>query len=155
MLSLRSFLVSLSAVLLLAFASSANATITVRIQTGKVIRLVTNDLDAPAEEIADLYKQRWQIELFFKWIKQNLRIKAFVGNSTNAVKTQVWIAITTYVLVAIVRKRLNLSASLHTIFQVLSLSLFDRISISQLMLQSVDLDSELPASEQISLFENI
>jgi uncharacterized membrane protein len=95
------------------------------------------------------------VELFFKWIKQNLRIKAFVGNSTNAVKTQIWIAITTYVLVAIVRKRLHLSASLHTIFQVLSLSLFDRISISQLMLQSVDLDIEMPASEQISLFENI
>ena len=78
-----------------------------------------------------------------------------MGNSTNAVKTQIWIAITTYVLVAIIRKRLQLTASLHTVLQVLSLSLFDRISIDQLMLQSVDLEIELPVPDQISLFENI
>lgn len=121
----------------------------------RVLTFLTNHFELQAGQIASLYKSRWQVELFFKWIKQNLRIKAFVGNSTNAVKTQIWIAITTYVLVAILRKRLKLTASLHTILQVLSLSLFDRISIDQLMLQAADLEADLQPTEQISLFENI
>jgi hypothetical protein len=121
----------------------------------RVLTFLTNHFELKATQIAALYKSRWKVELFFKWIKQNLRIKAFVGNSTNAVKTQIWIAITTYVLAAIIRKRLQLTASLHTILQVLSLSLFDRISIDQLMLQAADLEADLPTSEQISLFENI
>ena len=121
----------------------------------RVLTFLTNHFELQASQIASLYKSRWQVELFFKWIKQNLRIKAFVGNSTNAVKTQIWIAITTYVLVAILRKRLKITASLHTILQVLSLSLFDRISIDQLMLQAADLEADLHPTEQISLFENI
>jgi hypothetical protein len=121
----------------------------------RVLTFLTNHFELQASQIASLYKSRWQVELFFKWIKQNLRIKAFVGNSTNAVKTQIWIAITTYVLVAIIRKRLQLTASLHTILQVLSLSLFDRISIVQLMLRAADLECDSQSSEQISLFENI
>jgi hypothetical protein len=121
----------------------------------RVLTFLTNHFELQASQIASLYKSRWQVELFFKWIKQNLRIKAFVGNSTNAVKTQIWIAITTYVLVAILRKRLKITASLHTILQVLSLSLFDRISIDQLMLQAADLEADLQPTEQISLFENI
>lgn len=125
------------------------------VERDRVLTFLTNQFELQASQIASLYKSRWQVELFFKWIKQNLRIKAFVGNSTNAVKTQIWIAITTYVLVAIVRKRLKLTASLHTILQVLSLSLFDRISIEQLMLQAADLEADLQPTEQISLFENI
>jgi hypothetical protein len=121
----------------------------------RVLTFLTNHFELQASQIASLYKSRWQVELFFKWIKQNLRIKAFVGNSTNAVKTQIWIAITTYVLVAILRKRLKIPASLHTILQVLSLSLFDRISIDQLMLQAAELEADLHPTEQISLFENI
>jgi hypothetical protein len=121
----------------------------------RVLTFLTNHFELQASQIASLYKSRWQVELFFKWIKQNLRIKAFVGNSTNAVKTQIWIAITTYVLIAIIRKRLQLTASLHTILQVLSLSLFDRISVDQLMLRAADLDCDSQPSEQISLFENI
>ena len=81
--------------------------------------------------IADLYRCRWQVELFFRWIKQHLRIKAFYGTSENAVKTQVWIAISVYVLVAIVKKRLNLDRSLYSILQILSLSLLEKIPISQ------------------------
>lgn len=124
-------------------------------ESDRVLTFLTNHFELQATQIASLYKSRWQVELFFKWIKQNLRIKAFVGNSTNAVKTQIWIAITTYALVAILRKRLSLTASLHTILQVLSLSLFERIAIDQLMLQAADLEPELETSEQISLFENI
>ena len=125
------------------------------VERDRVLTFLTNHFELQASQIAALYKSRWQVELFFKWIKQNLRIKAFVGNSTNAVKTQIWIAITTYVLVAILRKRLKLTASLHTILQVLSLSLFERVSIDQLMLRAADLDSDPEPSEQISLFENI
>jgi hypothetical protein len=124
-------------------------------QHNRVLTFLTNHFELQATQVAMLYKSRWQVELFFKWIKQNLRIKAFVGNSTNAVKTQIWIAISTYVLVAIVRKRLHLTASLHTILQVLSLSLFDRIAINQLMLHAADDDPQTCELEQFSLFENI
>ena len=85
----------------------------------------------PPETICALYKSRWQVELFFKWIKQHLRIKQFFGTSENAVKTQIWIAVSVYVLVAIVRKRLNLKVSLYTLLQVLSLTLFEKMSLQQ------------------------
>jgi transposase len=121
----------------------------------RTLVFLTNHFELDALQIAQLYKSRWQVELFFKWIKQNLRIKAFVGNSANAVKTQIWTAICAYVLVAIVKKRLQLTATLHTILQVLSLSLFDRIPINLLLLKAVKIDDDFEPSEQFSLFENI
>src|ERR1700686_5067531 len=90
---------------------------------------LTNNFDLPALTIAHLYQARWQVELFFKWIKQHLRIKAFYGHSENAVKTQIWIAVASYVLIAILKKRLRLEASLHEILQVLSLNLFEKSPI--------------------------
>ena len=94
---------------------------------------LTNNFDLLALTVAQLYRCRWQVELFFKWIKQRLRIKAFYGTTENAVKTQIWIAITVYVLVAIIKKRLNLDASLYTILQVLSLTIFEKSIINQLL----------------------
>jgi hypothetical protein len=103
--------------------------------------------------IAQIYKQRWQVELFFKWIKQHLRIKAFYGTSENAVKTQIWIAVSVYVLVAIMRKRLGLEASLYQILQILSLTLFEKTPIL-CALQSVDLDSNFTENaNQLILFD--
>ena len=98
--------------------------------------MLTNNFDLPAATIAQLYRCRWQVELFFKWIKQHLRIKAFFGTSENAVKTQIWIAITVYVLVAIVKKRLNVEASLYTILQILSLTLFEKTPLDQLLMET-------------------
>ena len=103
------------------------------LETGKIIVLLSNNFKLPAATIAQLYRCRWQIELFFKWVKQNLRIKAFYGTSENAVKTQIWIAVTVYLLVAIMKKRLQIEASLYTILQVLSVSSFERIEINQLL----------------------
>lgn len=97
----------------------------------KHLVFLTNNFTLPARTIADLYRCRWQVELFFKWIKQNLRIKAFYGTSENAVKTQIWIAVCTYLLVAIARKRLHIDASLHTMLQVLSVSLFEKTPMKQ------------------------
>ncbi len=94
---------------------------------------LTNQFALPAITIAELYRSRWQIELFFKWIKQHLRIKAFYGTSENAVKTQIWIAVSIYVLVAIIKKRLNLDQSLYTILQVLSITLFEKIPLYQIL----------------------
>jgi hypothetical protein len=102
-------------------------------QTGKALVFLTNNFTAPALTIAQLYRCRWQVELFFKWIKQHLRIKVFYGTSENAVRIQVWVAIAVYVLVAIVKKRLRLSASLYTILQILSLSLFEKMPILQVL----------------------
>ena len=99
--------------------------------TGKRLVFLTDNMTEPALTIAQLYRCRWQVELFFKWIKQHLRIKAFYGTSPNAVKTQIWIAITVYVLIAIVRKKLRLQSSPYTILQILSLALFEKIPISQ------------------------
>ena len=96
------------------------------LETKKRFQFLTNNFTLPAITIAKIYKSRWQVELFFKWIKQHLRIKAFYGLSENAVKTQIWIAVSVYVLVAIVRKRLGLEASLYQILQILSLSLFEK-----------------------------
>jgi IS4 transposase len=99
--------------------------------TQKCLIFLTNNFNAPALTIADLYRCRWQVELFFKWIKQHLRIKAFYGTSENAVKTQVWIAISIYVLVAIIKKELRLEHSLYTILQILSVTLFEKTPILQ------------------------
>jgi hypothetical protein len=101
--------------------------------TNKTLVFLTNNFLLPAATIAQLYKQRWQVELFFKWIKQNLRIKSFYGTSENAVKTQIWIAVSVYLIVAIIKKRLNIPESLYTILQVLSVSLFERTSMFQML----------------------
>ena len=106
-------------------------------ETNKRLKFLTNNFTLPALSIAQIYKQRWQVELFFKWIKQHLRIKAFYGTSENAVKTQIWIAVSVYVLVAIMRKRLGMEASLYQILQILSLTLFEKTSILR-ALQTID-----------------
>ena len=100
-------------------------------ETDKTLVFLTNNTALPAPTIAALYKQRWQVELFFKWIKQHLRIKRFIGNSENAVKTQIWCAIATYVLIAIVKKELQIDASLYTLLQILSVSVFEKTPLSQ------------------------
>ena len=92
--------------------------------TGKTFNFLTNNFTISAETVADLYKQRWQVELFFKWIKQHLRIKSFYGTSENAVKSQIWIAVSVYVLIAIIKKRLGIKENLYTILQVLSITVF-------------------------------
>jgi len=102
-------------------------------ETGRALVFLTNNFDLPALTIARLYKSRWRVELFFKWIKQNLRIKHFFGTSDNAVKTQVWIAICVYVLVAIVRKELGLTLSLSQILQVLTVNVFEQVPLAQLV----------------------
>ncbi len=107
-------------------------------ETSKRLKFLTNNFALPAQTIAQIYKPRWQVELFFKWIKQHLRIKAFYGTSENAVKTQIWIAVSVYVLVAIIRKRLGLEASLYQILQILSVTLFEKTPILQ-ALQARDL----------------
>lgn len=111
--------------------------ITVKDESGKLIIFLTNNFALKAEMIAALYKQRWQVELFFKWIKQHLRIKAFFGTSENAVKTQIWIAIATYVLIAIAKKRLQLPQSLYEILQILSLTMFESTPLNQLLAPGV------------------
>jgi transposase len=115
-------------------------------ETGKTLVFLTNHFDLPALTIAALYKNRWQVELFFKWIKQHLRIKKFYGTSENAVKTQIWIAVSVYVLVAIVKKRLNLDASLYTLLQILSVTLFEKIDIKQ----ALSLNDYKPDTSQIT-----
>jgi len=100
-------------------------------EIGKTLVFLTNNTALTALTIAALYKQRWQVELFFKWIKQHLRIKRFIGNSENAVKTQIWCAITTYLLIAIVKRELQINASLYTLLQILSVSVFEKTPISQ------------------------
>lgn len=104
-------------------------------ETGKALIFLTNNFTIPALTITQLYRNRWQIELFFKWLKQHLRIKAFYGTSPNAVRTQIWTAIAVYLLVAILKKRLHLDASLYTILQILSLTLFEKMPISQALSQ--------------------
>jgi transposase len=114
---------------------------------------LTNNFELPALTIANLYKSRWQVELFFKWIKQHLRIKAFFGTSQNAVKTQIWIAISIYVLVAIVRKELKLSASLYQILQVASVTIFERTPILRALQQHQTGEKSNPFSNQLSLLD--
>jgi len=121
--------------------------------SGKSLVFLTNAMALPALTIADLYRCRWRVELFFKWIKQHLRIKAFFGTSENAVKSQIWIAISTYVLVAIIRKRLRLEVSLYQLLQILSLTLFEKTPISQLITPSAGLHFTPPPCNQLILFD--
>jgi hypothetical protein len=117
------------------------------------LKFLTNNFDLPALAICQLYKSRWQVELFFKWIKQHLRIKAFYGYSENAVKTQIWIAVSVYVLVAIVKKRLGLEASLHEILQVLSLTLFEQVPVLQALRELESQQKSSPISNQLTLWD--
>jgi len=114
---------------------------------------LTNCFTLPAITIAQLYKCRWQVELFFKWIKQHLRIKAFFGTSENAVKTQVWIAISVYVLVAIIKKELNLDLNLYTILQILSVTLFEKVSILQVLMEAGYKTDDSDSCNQLMLFD--
>jgi hypothetical protein len=122
-------------------------------KTGKRLVFLTNNFALPAITIADLYRCRWQVELFFKWIKQHLRIKVFFGTSENAVKTQIWIAVSVYVLVAIVKKRLNLSASLYEMLQILSLTIFEKMPLDQLLNNIVTENVQTLSANQLNLFE--
>ena len=118
------------------------------------LNLLTNQLTLPALTIAELYRCRWQVELFFKWIKQHLRIKTFYGTSVNAVKTQIWIAISVYVLVAIIKKKMKLDMSLYTILQIFSITLFEKMPILQVLTET-DYKNEITSSHiQLKLFES-
>jgi hypothetical protein len=121
-------------------------------ETGKTLVFLTNQVTLPALTICALYKSRWQVELFFKWIKQHLRIKQFYGTSENAVKTQIWIAVSVYVLVAIVRKRLRLEASLYTLLQVFSVTVFEKMSIQSALSTMPDGFQEATDCNQLNLF---
>jgi len=121
-------------------------------KTGKRLIFLTNNFTLPALTITDLYRCRWQVELFFKWIKQHLRIKQFYGTSENAVKTQLWIAVAVYVLVAIVKKRLNLSASLYEMLQILSLTIFEKTPLNSLLSQIETLHIGTDSDNQLNLF---
>ncbi len=123
-------------------------------ETGKTLVFITNQCTLPAATICALYKSRWQVELFFKWIKQLLRIKKFYGTSENAVKTQIWIAVSVYVLVAILKKRLDLDASLYTLLQVLSLTLFEKMPILQALSQAPTAPEDHALDNQLKLFGN-
>src|SRR5258706_8840646 len=122
-------------------------------ETNQRLGFLTNNFALPALTITQIYKCRWQVELFFKWIKQHLRIKAFFGTSENAVKTQIWIAVSVYVLVAIVRKRLELDASLYQILQILSLTLFEKAPILQALQASESQEILLGPGNQLNLFD--
>ena len=121
-------------------------------KTAKTLVFLTNNFTLPAFTITELYRCRWQVELFFKWIKQHLRIKAFFGTSENAVKSQIWIAVSVYVLVAIVRKRLKLPGSLYQILQILSLTLFEKTPLDQLLSHAVTDQIDAGSAKQLSLF---
>jgi hypothetical protein len=123
------------------------------VATRKRFKFLTNNFTLPALTIALIYKSRWQVELFFKWIKQHLRIKAFYGTSQNEVKTQIWIAISVYVLVAIIRKRLGLDASLYQILQILSVTLFEKTPILQALQPSDSRDDLFDFANQLNLFD--
>jgi hypothetical protein len=123
-------------------------------ETNRRFVFVTNNFVLPALTIAFLFKCRWQVELFFKWIKQNLRIKAFYGTSQNAVKTQIWIAISVYVLVAIIKKRLNINRSLSEILQILSITLFESVPLFQILTDSQLQNQKEPFSNQLNLFHS-
>ena len=117
------------------------------------LTFLTNNFILPADTIAQLYKCRWQIELFFKWIKQHLRIKSFYGTSENAVKTQIWIAISVYLLVAIIKKLLNLEMSLYTFLQILSVTVFEKVPILQVLREFSDTEQPDDTCKQLKLFE--
>jgi hypothetical protein len=121
-------------------------------KTLKTLVFLTNNFTLPSLTIAKLYKSRWQVELFFKWIKQHLRIKKFYGTSANAVKSQIWIAVSVYVLVAILKKKLHLQESLYTILQILSVTIFEKASIYQIITERDNTDDVAPVSKQLKLF---
>lgn len=121
-------------------------------ERNKRLIFLTNNFQLPAKTIADLYKQRWKIELFFKWIKQHLRIKKFFGTSENAVKTQIWIAVSAYVIVAILKKRMNLKMELYTILQILSVSVFEKIELSRLLNDEHYKEQYRDSCNQLQLF---
>ena len=123
------------------------------VETNKRLKFLTNNFVLPALTIAQIYKCRWQVELFFKWIKQHLRIKAFYGTSENAVKTQIWIAVSVYVLVAIVRKRLGLEASLYQTLQILSVTLFEKTPISRAFFDVGSQFDDIDDGNQLYLFD--
>jgi hypothetical protein len=123
------------------------------LETNKRLIFLTNNFTLPALTIARIYKSRWQVELFFKWIKQHLRIKAFFGTSENAVKTQIWIAVSIYVLVAIVRKRLGLEISLYQILQILSVTLFEKTPLLQALRPSDSQEDICDSANQLILFD--
>ena len=122
-------------------------------ESGKTLVFLTNNTALSAQTIAALYKSRWQIELFFKWIKQHLRIKRFIGNSENAVKTQIWCAVSTYVLIAIVKKELQLDASLYSLLQILSVSAFEKTQLSQALAGSGQFQDQTDIYNQLNLFD--
>jgi transposase len=119
---------------------------------GKTLVFLTNHTGLPALTVCELYKSRWQVELFFKWIKQHLRIKRFYGTSENAVKTQIWIAVSVYVLVAIIRKRLKLDASLYTLMQVFSVTIFEKAPIKSIFFPQTDSSAYDTDDNQLNLF---
>lgn len=121
-------------------------------ETSKTLVFITNQFALSAAAICALYKSRWQVELFFKWIKQHLRIKQFYGTSENAVKTQIWIAVSVYVLVAIVKKRLDMEASLYTLLQIFSVTLFEKMPLHQARAPGETSSSNLSDSNQLNLF---
>ena len=122
-------------------------------ETKNTLVFLTNNLTLPALTIARLYKSRWQVELFFKWIKQHLRIKRFFGNSENAVKTQVWIAVSVYVLIAIIKKRLGIDASLYTILQVLSVTVFEKTPLLHVLGEAEHTEESHTSYNQLNLFD--
>ena len=123
------------------------------VETDKRLVFLTNNFTLPALTIVQLYKCRWQIELFFKWIKQYLRIKTFFGTTQNAVKTQIWIAISVYVLVAIIKKELHLDLSLGEILQILSITLFEQVPLSEVLMKTVSQNEEFESHNQLLLFD--
>lgn len=123
-------------------------------ETGKTLIFLTNLFGLPATTICELYKARWQVELFFKWIKQHLRIKKFYGNSENAVKVQIWTAVSVYVLVAIIKKRLNLDASLYTLLQVFSVTLFEKMPLNKDFFDTKHVWEDDMDSNQLNLFNS-
>jgi hypothetical protein len=127
--------------------------ISIKDAEGKKLVLLTNHLDLSTQSIADLYRCRWQIELFFKWIKQHLRIKSFFGTTENAVKSQIWIAVSVYVLVAILKKRLNLTASLYEMLQILSLTIFEKMALHQLLARAPQDPNSSDCDNQLFLFD--
>ena len=122
-------------------------------ESGKTLVFLTNNTALPASTIAALYKSRWQVELFFKWIKQHLRIKRFIGHSENAVKTQIWCAVTTYVLIAIVKKELQIDVSLYTLLQILSVSVFEKTQLQQAFAAIDNIPGQTNLNNQLNLFD--
>ena len=122
-------------------------------ESGKTLVFLTNNTTLPPRMIAELYKNRWQVELFFKWIKQHLRIKRFLGASENAVKTQIWCAVSTYVLIAIIKKELHLDASLYTLLQILSVSVFEKTQLSCALQPNTTTIISPPTTNQLMLFD--